>query len=195
MADILHFDYDKALEDMLQVFWRQGFKTTTTKDLAKSANLSEGSIYNSFGSKRAVYLLTLQRYREHHIQFLEKIDQHGSPLEGLREYWEQIASFASDKKRVNGCMIVNATIEEQQDEEIKNFIADVHRSSEKRFKRALDKAVEIGELGSQTNTNALAQFLLHSSQGIRVLSRMNPSKPKMKNIVDGVMAALDSHRP
>ena len=86
MADILHFDYDEALEDMLQVFWRQGFKTTTTKDLAKSANLSEGSIYNSFGSKRAVYLLVLQRYREHHIQFLEKIDRHESPLEGLREY-------------------------------------------------------------------------------------------------------------
>ncbi|MFT5015053.1 MAG: TetR/AcrR family transcriptional repressor of nem operon [Dinoroseobacter sp.] len=194
MADILHFDYDEALEDMLQVFWRQGFKTTTTKDLAKSANLSEGSIYNSFGSKRAVYLLVLQRYREHHIQFLEKIDRHESPLEGLREYWEKIASFAFDKTRVNGCMIVNATIEECQDEEIKHFIVDVHNASEKRFKRALDRAITVGELSPDTNTKALAQFLLHSSQGIRVLSRVNPSKQKMKNVVDGVMAVLDGNR-
>lgn len=194
MADILHFDFESALDKMLEVFWRQGYKTTTTKDLAQSANLSEGSLYNSFGSKREVYLLTLKRYREHHIAFLKKIDENESPLQGLREYWETIASFASDKSRTSGCMIVNAIVEQQGDAEIKQFIATVHSASEKRFKKALDRAIDLGEISADTDTQALAQFLHHSTQGIRVLSRMNPSKQKMKNIVGGVMRMLDGYR-
>jgi TetR/AcrR family transcriptional repressor of nem operon len=194
MADILHFDFDTALGNMLEVFWRQGYKTTTTKDLAKSANLSEGSLYNSFGSKREVYLLTLNKYRQHHLSILKNIDENQSPLQGLREYWETIASFASDKSRTNGCMIVNATIEWDGDKEIRKFISTVHNASEKRFKKALDRAVELDEIRASTDTQALAQFLLHSVQGIRVLSRTNPSKQKMKNIVGGVMRLLDGYR-
>jgi TetR/AcrR family transcriptional repressor of nem operon len=193
MADVLHFNVDEALDHMLQLFWRQGFKATTTKQLAKSAGLAEGSLFNTFGSKRELYIKTLRRYREKSRFLFELIEQDDSPIHGFEKYWKAIAARASDKTRTNGCMITNATIEQSQDPKISEFIESVHSENEKFFKRQLDRAVNLGELKQGTDTKALAQFLQHSVQGIRVLSRINPSKPKMRNIVSTAMSVLQQH--
>jgi hypothetical protein len=80
-----------------------------------------------------------------------------------------------------------------QDGKIAEFIETVHIDNEKFFKKQLDRAVKIGELKQRTDTKALAQFLQHSVQGIRVLSRINPSKQKMFNIVNTAMSVLAQH--
>jgi len=194
MPDILHFDVNEALDQMLKLFWQQGFKATTTKQLAKSAGLSEGSLFNTFGSKREVYIQSLQRYREHSQFLFELIEKDESPIRGFRKYWDAIAARAADKSRVNGCMITNATIELSQDSKVSVFVDSIHSDNEKFFKKQLDRAVKLGELNVGTDTKALAQFLQHSVQGIRVLSRINPSKQKMGNIVNTAMSVLDQHR-
>lgn len=193
MADKLHFDVDEALDQMLNVFWRQGFRATTTKQLAKSAGLAEGSLFNTFGSKQEVYIRTLERYRQHSRYLFDLIELDPSPVHGFAKYWQAIAARASDKSRVNGCMITNATIEQSQDPKISAFIESVHRENERFFKKQLDRAIALGELKPHTDTRALAQFLHHSVQGIRVLSRINPSKQKMRNIVSSVMSVLQPH--
>lgn len=193
MPDILHFDVDEALDQMLNVFWQQGFKATTTKQLAKSAGLSEGSLFNTFGNKRELYIQTLQRYREHSQFLFALIEKDTSPIYGFKAYWNAIAMRATDKTRVNGCMITNATIEQLQDAKIAEFIETVHIDNEKFFKKQLDRAVKLGELKQGTDTKALAQFFQHSVQGIRVLSRINPSKQKMFNIVNTTMSVLAQH--
>lgn len=193
MPDVLHFDVDEALDQMLNVFWQQGFKATTTKQLAKSASLSEGSLFNTFGKKRELYIQTLQRYREHAQFLFELIEKDQSPVHGFRAYWNAIGARATDKTRVNGCMITNATIEQSQDAKITVFIDTVHSDNEKFYKKQLDRAVKLGELKQGVDTKALAQFFQHSVEGIRVLSRINPSKQKMRNIVNAVMSVLDQH--
>ena len=193
MPDILHFDVNEALDQMLKLFWQQGFKATTTKQLAMSASLSEGSLFNTFGSKREVYIQSLQRYREHSQFLFELIEKDESPIRGFRKYWDAIAERAADKSRINGCMITNATIEQSQDAKIAEFIDSVHSDNETFFKKQLDRAVKLGELKQGTDTKALAQFFQHSVQGIRVLSRINPSKQKMRNIVNTAMSVLDQH--
>lgn len=193
MADRLHFNVEEALDKMLQVFWRQGFKLTTTKQLAKSASLSEGSLYNAFGGKRDVYILTLQRYRTQSQFLLDMIERNESPLAGLKLYFQSIAARAVDKSRANGCMITNATLERPRDAKISEFIESVHRDNEGFLKKQLDRAIKLGELKQGTDTRALAQFLQHSVQGMRVLSHINPSKQKMRNIVDSVLSVLNPH--
>lgn len=194
MADVLHFDVDEALDQMLQVFWRRGYKSATTRELAQSAKLSEGSLFNTFGSKQSIYKQVLQRYVDRTRELLNRMEQNPSPLAGLRQYWETIAGWAADKKRTHGCMITNAAVSEIEDREIAAFVRASYRRNEKAFKKILDKAIEVGELKPGTDTEALAQFLLHSTQGIRVLSRVSPSSKTMNNIVDGVMSVLDRHR-
>ncbi|MCG8415355.1 MAG: TetR/AcrR family transcriptional regulator [Pseudomonadales bacterium] len=193
MADVLHFNIDDALDQMMEVFWRQGFKSTTTKDLARNANISEGSFYNTFGSKHKAYLQTLDLYRQRSRRYIDLIEEADSPVEGLKEYWAWLAKMAASKSRPHVCMITNATVEMIKDEEVKSFVKSVHLENERRFKKILDKAVELGEIRPDTDTTALAQFFVFSAQGIRVMSSFNPSKRKLDNIVKVIMSTLDQH--
>ena len=62
MARPREFDEDAALERAMDVFWRQGYQATSTDDLMEAMGIGRGSFYNTFGSKRDVYLRTLDRY-------------------------------------------------------------------------------------------------------------------------------------
>ncbi len=194
MPDKLHFDKDKALDDFLDVFWQKGYRSTTTKQLAKSAGISEGSLFNSFGSKKKIYVSALQRYRDRLRGMRELMKNNTSALGGIRAYWEMLGNLIVTHPNAKGCMITNATIEIGEDQEIRDFLESVHLIYDKEFKQVLDRAVKLGELKPDTDTTALAQYLSHSAQGLRILARMNPSKKKVANIIQLTMATVDNHR-
>ena len=194
MPDKLHFDKDKALDDFLDVFWQKGYRYTTTKELARSAGISEGSLFNSFGSKKKIYVSALKRYRDRRLGMRELMNNNTSALAGIRQYWETIGTMIINHPNAKGCMITNATIEISEDQEIRDYLKSVHLNYDKEFKRVLDRAVTQGELAQDTDTTALAQYLSHSAQGLRILARMNPSKRKVANIIQLTMATVDKHR-
>jgi len=193
MADVLHFDPETALDDMLKVFWQQGFKATTTRELAESAGLSEGSLFNTFGSKRDLYTTCLQRYTESAHKLRSLLEKEDFVLEGIRDYWMFICKYAANPNS-KGCMITNASIEHANDEDFIAQIKKLHQKSERTLKKALDRAVANGELSDHIDTTAIAQFLFHSTQGIRVMGRLSPSKEKMNNIADVTLSVLDQYR-
>lgn len=194
MADKLHFDMDKALDDFLAVFWQKGYRYTTTKELARNAGISEGSLFNSFGSKKKIYVMALKRFRERNRDIRELMKKNPSALGGIRQYLEVLGKLAVIPGNTQGCMITNATIEISEDSEIRDYLKSVHLNYDTEFKRALDRAVKLGELRPDTNTTALAQYLSHSVQGLKVLSRMNPSKKKVANIIQLTMGTVDQYQ-
>ena len=194
MPDILHFDVDEALDDFLEVFWRKGYRYTTTKELARSAGISEGSLFNAFGSKREIYVAVLKRYREQVRGIWERMEKNASALDGIREYWETLGRQAADPAITQGCMITNATLDLGEDDEIREYLRWVFSYYDKAFRKALDRAVSLGELRSDTDTAALAQYLSHSAQGLRVMSRLNPGKKKVANIVRLTLETVDQYR-
>lgn len=194
MADVLHFDVNKAMDQFLRIFWKKGFKATTTKELAKEAGISEGSLFHTFSSKRAIFIKVLTRYREKSRFMLDRMDASPSALDGIRDYWLTMAEYVADTSRTQGCMITNATIELANDPEILAFLKTIHIDYDKEFKRVLNRAVKQGELRADTDITALAQYLAHSAQGLRVLTRINPGKKKAQNIVDMTMSTLNQFK-
>ena len=194
MADVLHFDIDEVLDYFLNVFWEKGYKSTTTKELAKIAGISEGSLFHSFKSKREIYIQSLQRYTDNGKRLVERMEGHPSALEGIRYYWSIVGKMAADPSRANGCMITNASLEAAQDPEILELLKSVHLRYDKQFKKMLDRAVAQGELSEKADTLALAQFLANGLQGIRVLARLNPDEKKVRNILDTTMSAIYQYK-
>lgn len=70
MARPREFDEEQALDRAMDVFWRKGYQGTSTDDLMEAMGIGRGSFYNAFGSKRDVYLRTLDRY-------LDLLDERG----------------------------------------------------------------------------------------------------------------------
>ena len=194
MSNTLHFDLDTALNQFLEIFWVKGYKATTTKELAASAGISESSLFNCFRSKREIYIRSLARYHELTKSRRKLMEDEESALLGIRKYWESIAKLAADPTRTRGCMVTNATIELNSDPEIAKYVKSIHRDYDRTFKKSLDRAVRQGELKSDTDTKALAQYLSHSAQGLRLLSRTNPGEAAVQNIVDLTMSTFDQFR-
>ena len=190
MPKTSQFDTDSVLDKFLSVFWENGYGATTTKALAKSAGISESSLFNSFKNKREIYLSILRRYTERSLKIREEMEAEKSALMGIRNYWSSLAATAGDSKRTRGCLITNATVEQIDDPEVVRFLKAVHRGYDKAFQRTLDRAVEQGELRPDTDTKALAQYLSHSAQGLRVLSKISPDRKKVNNIVNMTMSTL-----
>ena len=190
MANISHFDTDFVLDKFLSVFWEKGYGATTTKGLAKSAGISESSLFNSFRNKREIYIRILRRYSEKSIHVREQMEAEKSALAGIRNYWTSLAAMAKDPARNKGCLITNATVEQIDDPEVLQFLKSVHSDYDKAFQRTLNRAVAQGELKSDTDTKALSQYLSHRAQGLRVLSKINPGSRKIDNIVNVTISTM-----
>ena len=190
MPNTSHFDADFVLDKFLSIFWEKGYRATTTKGLATGAGISESSLFNSFKNKREIYINILRRYSEKSLLMREQMETEKSALTGIRNYWKSLAAIAKDPARNKGCLITNATVEQIDDPEIIEYLKSVHSGYDKAFQRTLDRAVKQGELRSDTDTRALAQYLSHSAQGFRVLSKLSPDSRKIDNIVKMTMNTL-----
>jgi len=62
MARPREFDANDALEQAMQVFWDQGYQSTSLNALTRAMGISKSSFYEAFGSKHELYLSALEHY-------------------------------------------------------------------------------------------------------------------------------------
>ncbi|MCP5071256.1 MAG: TetR/AcrR family transcriptional regulator [bacterium] len=62
MGRPLEFDRDRALARATQLFWKRGYVNTSVAQLQKAMKLGEGSFYNTFKSKKGLYVECLSYY-------------------------------------------------------------------------------------------------------------------------------------
>lgn len=57
------FDTDRAVEQATALFWRRGYRATTTRDLEGALGIAPSSLYHAFGSKADLLDAALARYQ------------------------------------------------------------------------------------------------------------------------------------
>ena len=179
------FDPDLALEAAMDLFWRNGFRATTTRDLKSALNLSESSIYNAFGSKDALLESALERYEQRVNDAVVK------PLEDSEEGLAALDTFFSDLyywmtfDGRQGCMMINIMAEDggatpSISKRTKRYRTRILRSIEK----ALKRASESGET-APGNESHRANLLMGLVLGLNIAARSGASSREMKKIVTG----------
>jgi len=58
------FDPDKALHEAREVFWDAGYAASSLDELSTAMAMNRPSVYAAFGDKEALYLKTLEGYRD-----------------------------------------------------------------------------------------------------------------------------------
>jgi len=194
MARPQAFDHQQVLTDAMQLFWRQGYASTSMKELTEATQLQPGSLYGAFKNKRNLFLLALDHYFSELQNAVSALLDSGSPpLSRIREFFDHLLKQSQDDGDMKGCLLVNTLLETPVDDiEINQRVSDMLQQIESEFCKVLQQAKDNGELAVDKVPKELAQLLITGIFGLRVYNRMKKDSSAMKNIVENLLSILEA---
>ncbi|MEL6967876.1 MAG: helix-turn-helix domain-containing protein [Pseudomonadota bacterium] len=188
MARPRAFDIDEAIEKAMNLFWRMGYNATNLPELLDAMEISRGSFYKAFGSKKDVFLRALALYERTYVEpgiaVLENADMPGEQAiaavfeaakqgqsDGVQASLGANLGAGQEAKRTYGCLLCSAAAETAYHDA---DIADAINAQLARLIRAFGAA-----LARQTQDDAeptthgprAAERLAQSYVGFRILQR------------------------
>jgi TetR/AcrR family transcriptional regulator, transcriptional repressor for nem operon len=171
MVRLKSYDEAQVLSGAMHAFRRTGFAGLSIPALEAATGLSSGSIYNSFGDKRGIFLASF----EHYLQAVlgRRIAQFAKPeagLSGLRQLF--LTLLREPDGETLGCLITNSAIEFGAEGDLAtSAIARGFDILERLFAERLFAAKAARLLPGNFDTRTGAARLLALYQGILVLVR------------------------
>ncbi len=161
------YDRDALIAQARDIFWRQGWAGTSLKDLERELNLKPGSFYAAFGSKDALYALSLERYAQDGVSRLMAMADEMGPLQALKAQ-PQVVIDASEMP-ARACMLAKTFAELQARGHDLADQASSHMSAMKGcFATLFRRAQEAGEIGAHHNPDRLAARYQSDLLGLRL---------------------------
>jgi TetR/AcrR family transcriptional repressor of nem operon len=182
------FETGDALDAAMQLFWRKGYAATSLRDLLDGMGIGYGSFYNAFGDKHALFLASLDRFRELRTSWIDEVLE-DSGLGGIEEVFRRTVDGLVGFEPRRGCLLANTAVElGPHDAEVAAKISRYVRHTEAVFERAVIRAQEAGEIPADRDPRAMACFLVNTLHGLRVLARVGTDRAVLE---DAVRVALD----
>lgn len=188
----LAFIPDETLESVLALFWKQGYAGTSLDDLERATRLARSSLYNTFGSKRDLYLESLRRYFARLAESMFRPLEEGTKgLADVEAFFKRLAEGlpkqldAPDSLR--GCLLVNAMVEFGDDDA--EFQQAAHRFQERfteAMTAALTRSATLGEIPRAT-VAPRTRLMLAIALGINVASRSGAPENEIRALCDAAI--------
>jgi TetR/AcrR family transcriptional regulator, transcriptional repressor for nem operon len=186
------FEHDAVLDRAMRIFWSKGYEATSVQDLVDQMGLQRGSLYATFGDKRALFFAAIDRYdRVVTGKLLGALDEPSSGMEAIRRFFRLKIEWAGAANRPRGCLVTNSTTElASRDRRTATRVGAVLTKIEAAFHRAVIRAQKTGDIDPARDPVALARFLTSSAQGLSVMAKTIPERAVLEDIVDVILAAL-----
>jgi TetR/AcrR family transcriptional regulator, transcriptional repressor for nem operon len=186
------FNPDDVIEKAMQVFWHKGYEATSMEDLLNAMDLNRGSLYDTFGDKRQLFLKVIDRYCTTFASSkFSLLDQPGPALPTLRRFISgMIEGGLADPQR-RGCLIANTVMElSPHENEIAGTLRQALKMVEDTFFNVLARAKQQGELKDDKDPRALARFLTTMMQGTIVMIKAGASADVVKQTMETALSIL-----
>lgn len=187
------FDEREVLGRAMDLFWLRGYEGVGLTELLEHMGISRQSLYDTFGSKRGLFIRTIEHYKETQLTqalaLLGREDQ--SPLDNVREvvrFFEALAGHASCR----GCLVANALVElGPHDPEIAGMLRETLGLLQQGIEDALREARARGELPATKSPETLARALTNSLMGMAVTGKLPVGPAVLREICTGTLSMLD----
>ena len=189
------FDTDEALDAALQLFWHNGFRATTTRELEAGLGLSQSSLYNAFGSKHDLLEAALSRYEDRiERELLGPLENAEDGLAAVDRFFAALGHWVTHEGR-RGCMLVNLMSE---DGGASQEITTRTRGYRNRLRRALRAAIGREPGGDEDSSTAdasqevaaRAELLISVVLGVNVAARGGASLAELRRMIAAVRLQL-----
>ncbi|SEC62360.1 transcriptional regulator, TetR family [Rhodococcus jostii] len=183
------FRADVAVDKAMDLFWLQGYAATTPQELAGEMGIGKGSLYNTFGSKHALFLRALRRYSEMRLEYLT--DLFAAPGPSRPRLAMAMAVLAGVGEHRRGCVMVNAAAElGTVDDEVNRIADELFTGIETIFRHAIVQGQESGEFDGGKSADGAARQLLATVIGLSVLAKSGGRPEMCATVVESVVDGL-----
>ena len=177
----------------MEVFWVQGYNATSLDDLVNATGVSRHGIYGDFGGKRALFLGSLNHYREAVVTpAFAAVEADGADLMAVAGYFEhQIHRAEGLGLPGRGCLMANTMTEvAPRDDEVRKLVSAHADRLRYGFANALRN---VAGTQSSLELEDLAQSLAVFTQGLWSASRVTDDAESLRGSV-AVMLSLVATR-
>jgi len=186
------FDPEEALECARDLFWRRGFDGTGVSQLEGELGVGRKSLYDTFGSKRALYLRALEHYADTVIaRICARLDHpRGGPLANIERVLDRLARHHASNDS-DGCLLGVAMAQaDREDDELAELLRGHLQRLERAFERTLRRAQDADEVRDDLSARDVARQLVALTQGMALLGRVGGLAGGARPVVRATLAAL-----
>lgn len=185
------FDDDVVIERAMDVFWTHGYANTSPAQLAQATGVAKGSLYNAFNSKRELFDRALARYDRQVSELADDLlSRPGTTRECLRSALRYIVDFDLAQPSPRGCLVGNTAVElAGHDPQIARTIRTMQDRQVGALTARIEQGQRDGDVGSEVDARAYAEFLATTLAGLRVLA-MTHKAPTLYRVIDSALATL-----
>ncbi|WP_053376050.1 TetR/AcrR family transcriptional regulator [Paenibacillus sp. FJAT-27812] len=185
------FDEDAVLLKAMHLFWDQGYEKTSMQELISHMGIHRGSLYDTFGDKRSLYIKTLKRYSDMLEQSVKRrLAETHTAKEAIRLLFEMV--IQQREELPDGCFITNTAVElAQHDAEAKECVQLSWNFTERLICNLIEEGQRSGELAKHLQPESLSFFLNNALIGLRVMVKSITDKEKLEHIVETNMSILN----
>ncbi|WP_313818190.1 TetR/AcrR family transcriptional regulator [Citricoccus sp.] len=157
------FEEQAALEEAMQLFWRQGYEGTSMSQLREAMGLSSASLYHAFGSKERLFGRVIEHYVSRPGSVVSTISaSHAVPAgEALTQLLHRSIDEQFDDSHPRGCLVALAATVGPQDRgtEPGRIVADQRARDYDAIAALTKRAFDEGVPAAAVTSDALARLI------------------------------------
>lgn len=185
------FDRDAALQRAVELFWRQGYDTTSIADLTRAMRITPPSLYTAFGSKEQLFLEAKERYdAATELTLGPLFDGTRTARAAIEGFLVAAARAYTDPSTPAGCFVLSAANNcTPGSARVAHTLRDRRTEIEARMARLIAGGQRDGEIPRTPHAAELAAFYYTIVRGMSAQARDGASRRKLLAVVASAMSA------
>jgi TetR/AcrR family transcriptional regulator, transcriptional repressor for nem operon len=186
------FSPASTLQQVADVFVERGYDGASLAQLEAASGLGKQSLYNAFGDKKAMYLSAVEcaTARWASVQALMKSAPNGRLA--VDRFFDRLAQdCASGDAQRHSCIVSAGLLEGIDDLDIQARLHCKWQSTHALLKDAIVRGQADGSIATHTRPQDLADHLMTTMSGLRVMARTQPGAARLKRVVAQALSVLD----
>lgn len=174
MARKKQYNETEVVEKAMNLFWKNGYESTSMQMLEKEMGINKFSIYSSFGNKQGLFLESLKHYKSRVNSALEKFKNATNGVEDIKQFFYDSISSNFKVGNQKGCFVTN-TYNEFSDKE-DQIIKEQMQSFMNNLKLIIIEKLQMDGLKDEKTIQKQANYLLLAKHGLAAAARVNTEK-------------------
>jgi AcrR family transcriptional regulator len=175
----IEYDRVQTIQRASDLFWSAGFAATSLDALSEATQMTRPSLAGAFGDKEALYIATLERYRD------TSADAMGEILSGARRLRTELAellakstdAYLAPMGAARGCLLIGtASVEAVHRPAVRRVLRESLDIFNAILEKRLRRAIAEGELDSDADAAGLASVVSAAMHSLAVRARAGESR-------------------